>query len=124
MPLEDAGHPLLEITTNRQRALAAVAEEADLVLVVGSANSSNSVRLVELARRRGRAAHLVEDAGGIRAEWLAGARTVGVTAGASAPPPLVDAVVAALRRYGPIVVEEREQMRETIRFLPPNRTHE
>lgn len=107
-------------TTNRQDALKAIAEEADLVLVVGSANSSNSVRLAELARRSGAPGHLVDDVGGIRPEWLAGARRIGLTAGASAPPHLVGAVVAALSGLGPVTVTEHETARETIRFtLPP-----
>lgn len=103
-------------TTNRQQALSTVADEADLVLVIGSANSSNSVRLVELARRAGTPAHLIEDAGDIRAEWLAGVRTVGLTAGASAPPGLVDEVVAAL---GPVTVLERTTTVESVRFTLP-----
>ncbi|MUL43577.1 4-hydroxy-3-methylbut-2-enyl diphosphate reductase [Streptomonospora sp. PA3] len=107
-------------TTNRQDALSAIAEEADLVLVMGSDNSSNSRRLVELARRRGTGAHLVDDTGDIRPEWLAGVRTVGLTAGASAPPGLVDAVITALRGLGPLTVREYEITRETIHFtLPP-----
>jgi 4-hydroxy-3-methylbut-2-enyl diphosphate reductase len=105
-------------TTNRQQALAAITDDADLVLVVGSANSSNSVRLVELARRRGTAAHLIEDAGQLRPEWLQDARVIGLTAGASAPPVLVDAVIAGLREYGPVIVEERWTTRETTQFLP------
>ncbi|MFC4858046.1 4-hydroxy-3-methylbut-2-enyl diphosphate reductase [Actinophytocola glycyrrhizae] len=105
-------------TTNRQHALSAVAEQADLVLVIGSANSSNSVRLVELARRGGTPAHLIDDAGDIRPEWLDGVTTVGVTAGASAPPELVDEVVAAL---GPVHVLEHRTATEDIRFtLPPS----
>jgi 4-hydroxy-3-methylbut-2-en-1-yl diphosphate reductase len=107
-------------TTNRQEALAAIADEADLVLVVGSANSSNSARLVELALARGTRAHLIEDAGAIRDEWLTGARVVGLTAGASAPPALVDEVVCALRSLGPVVVEERVSAEETVRFLQPS----
>lgn len=104
-------------TTNRQDALRAIAEEADLVLVVGSENSSNSVRLVELARRCGTASYLIDDVGDIKPEWLAEVRVVGVTAGASAPPGLVDEVVAALALTS---VEERETARETVRFtLPP-----
>jgi 4-hydroxy-3-methylbut-2-en-1-yl diphosphate reductase len=106
-------------TTNRQDALRAIAEEADLVLVVGSANSSNSVRLVELARRCGTTSYLIDDVGDIEPEWLAGVRVVGLTAGASAPPGLVDEVVAAL---APISVEEREIARETIRFTLPRRS--
>jgi 4-hydroxy-3-methylbut-2-en-1-yl diphosphate reductase len=103
-------------TTNRQHALSTVATDADLVLVIGSENSSNSVRLVELARRAGTPAYLIDDARDIRPEWLAGVRTVGLTAGASAPPRLVDEVVAAL---GPITVLERETAKETIRFTLP-----
>ncbi|HEX6358578.1 4-hydroxy-3-methylbut-2-enyl diphosphate reductase [Actinophytocola sp.] len=104
-------------TTNRQQALSTVAAEADLVLVIGSVNSSNSVRLVELARRAGRPAYLIDDAGDIRPEWLVGVRTVGLTAGASAPPRLVDDVVAAL---GPVTVLERETATESIRFTLPS----
>jgi 4-hydroxy-3-methylbut-2-enyl diphosphate reductase len=103
-------------TTNRQQSLTAVAAEADLVLVIGSTNSSNSVRLVELARRGGTPAYLIEDAGDLRPEWLTGVRTVGLTAGASAPPRLVDEVVAAL---GPITVLERETATESIQFTLP-----
>ena len=107
-------------TTNRQRSLAAVADEADLVLVVGSANSSNSVRLVEVARRMGTPAYLVDDVSGISESWLAGVQVVGLTAGASAPPELVDAVVQWLRGFGPVTVEEREVARETITFGLPS----
>jgi 4-hydroxy-3-methylbut-2-enyl diphosphate reductase len=103
-------------TTNRQHALTAIAGEADLVLVVGSANSSNSVRLVELARRGGTPAYLIDDVGDIRPEWLDGVRVVGLTAGASAPPRLVDEVVAAL---GPDTVVERETATESIQFTLP-----
>ncbi|HZE41112.1 MAG TPA: 4-hydroxy-3-methylbut-2-enyl diphosphate reductase [Stackebrandtia sp.] len=106
-------------TSNRQAALARVAGRADLVLVVGSANSSNSLRLVEVAARGGAAAHLIEDVGDIRAEWLESAGVVGVTAGASAPPHLVDAVVEHLRAAGPCVVEEVETVRETTTFTLP-----
>ncbi|MEG3630564.1 4-hydroxy-3-methylbut-2-enyl diphosphate reductase [Streptomyces poriticola] len=107
-------------TTNRQAALQAIVAEADLVLVVGSRNSSNSVRLVELARRGGTPAELIDRAGDIRPEWLAGVRTVGLTAGASAPPALVTEVVTRLGDFGPVRVEEREIARETVHFdLPP-----
>jgi 4-hydroxy-3-methylbut-2-enyl diphosphate reductase len=85
--------------------------------VVGSTNSSNSVRLVEIARRAGIPAYLIDDASDIRPEWLDGVRTVGLTAGASAPPRLVDEVVAAL---GPVTVLERETATETIRFTLPS----
>jgi 4-hydroxy-3-methylbut-2-en-1-yl diphosphate reductase len=106
-------------TTNRQDALAAIAAESDLVLVVGSANSSNSVRLVELARRHGTPSYLIDDARDIRPEWLDGVGVVGLTAGASAPPWLVDAVVAALAQAGSITVVERETTRETVHFTLP-----
>ncbi|WP_367128902.1 4-hydroxy-3-methylbut-2-enyl diphosphate reductase [Saccharothrix sp. HUAS TT1] len=103
-------------TTNRQDAVREVARDADLVLVVGSENSSNSVRLVELARRVGTPAHLIDDVSGIRPEWLAGVRVVGVSAGASAPPRLVDEVVEALGAWD---VQIRETARETIQFTLP-----
>ncbi|WP_370947456.1 4-hydroxy-3-methylbut-2-enyl diphosphate reductase [Amycolatopsis sp. cg5] len=103
-------------TTNRQDAVKAVAAESDLLLVVGSANSSNSVRLVEIASRMGVPAYLIEDASLIKPEWLDGVRVVGLTAGASAPPRLVDEVIAAL---APVSVEERVVARETIQFTLP-----
>ncbi|MFD2422510.1 4-hydroxy-3-methylbut-2-enyl diphosphate reductase [Amycolatopsis pigmentata] len=107
-------------TTNRQDALRAIAAEADLVLVVGSKNSSNSVRLVELARRAGAAAHLIDDATGIQPHWLAEVRTIGLTAGASAPPRLVESVVRTLGGLGPVTTEERETARETVQFTLPS----
>ncbi|MFE7116862.1 4-hydroxy-3-methylbut-2-enyl diphosphate reductase [Streptomyces sp. NPDC057654] len=106
-------------TTNRQLAVEAVAAEADTVLVVGSANSSNSVRLVEVCRRIGTPAHLIEDAGAIRPEWIADADTVGLTAGASTPPPLVEGVITFLRTLGPVTVAERTTTIEDVRFAPP-----
>jgi 4-hydroxy-3-methylbut-2-enyl diphosphate reductase len=107
-------------TTNRQHALQAIADQSDLVLVVGSKNSSNSLRLVELAQRHGIPSYLIDDPGDIRAAWLDGVEVVGVTAGASAPARLVDAVIAALAELGPVRVVEREITRENIRFtLPP-----
>jgi 4-hydroxy-3-methylbut-2-en-1-yl diphosphate reductase len=106
-------------TTNRQDALRAVARDADVVLVVGSSNSSNSRRLVEIAERRGTPAHLIDGAGDIDLAWLRGARTVGLTAGASAPPPLVTAVVDALRGLGPVEVLERQVATESVRFTLP-----
>jgi len=107
-------------TTNRQDALRAIAEQSDLVLVVGSRNSSNSLRLAELAQRHGTPSYLIDDAGDIRREWLDGVAVVGVTAGASAPPRLVEAVIAAVAELGPVRVVERETTRENIRFtLPP-----
>jgi 4-hydroxy-3-methylbut-2-enyl diphosphate reductase len=107
-------------TTNRQDALRAIADQSDLVLVVGSGNSSNSLRLVELAQRHGIPSYLIDDARDIRSEWLEEVAVVGVTAGASAPPRLVEAVITALAELGPVTVVERETTRENIRFtLPP-----
>ncbi len=106
-------------TTNRQRAIQAVAADADLVLVVGSANSSNSARLVETAQRAGTPAHLIEDVGQIQLSWLAGTRVIGLTAGASAPPALVDEVIAALRGLGQVEVTERVVTTESVSFSLP-----
>jgi 4-hydroxy-3-methylbut-2-enyl diphosphate reductase len=106
-------------TTNRQQAVLAVAAESDVVIVVGSKNSSNSVRLVEVCERAGTPAHLVDDASGISPAWLVGARTVGLTAGASAPPHLVDEVIETLRALGNTDVIERVVTREDIRFTLP-----
>nr|WP_203844498.1 4-hydroxy-3-methylbut-2-enyl diphosphate reductase [Dactylosporangium siamense] len=106
-------------TTNRQRAVLAVAGESDLVYVVGSRNSSNSVRLVELVERAGKSARLIEDVTGVRLAELAGATTVGLTAGASASPTLVARIVRSLRRLGPVEVVERRVATETITFNLP-----
>jgi 4-hydroxy-3-methylbut-2-enyl diphosphate reductase len=106
-------------TTNRQRAVSAVATEADVVLVVGSRNSSNSLRLVEVAERLGTSAHLIEDADGVLPDWLAEAKTIGITAGASAPPHLVDEVVGMLGSLGPVTVEERVVAQEDLKFTLP-----
>ncbi|MEV6844480.1 4-hydroxy-3-methylbut-2-enyl diphosphate reductase [Actinoplanes sp. NPDC051411] len=106
-------------TTNRQQAVRVIAAETDLVLVVGSANSSNSLRLVEVASRLGVAAHLIEDVGDIDLGWLASARKVGITAGASAPPHLVDDVVAGLAGLGPVSVRESSVGAENIQFTLP-----
>jgi 4-hydroxy-3-methylbut-2-enyl diphosphate reductase len=106
-------------TTNRQDALAAIAAESDLVLVIGSTNSSNSVRLVELARRHGRPSYLIDDPSDIQPQWLDGVGVIGLTAGASAPPRLVDAVITALTQLGPVTVVQRETTRETVHFALP-----
>ncbi len=106
-------------TTNRQHAVQAMASEADVVLVIGSANSSNSRRLAEVAVREGATAHLIDDPGDIELEWLTGIRAVGLTAGASAPPRLPDAVIEALRGLGPVTVDERPMAEENIRFTLP-----
>jgi 4-hydroxy-3-methylbut-2-en-1-yl diphosphate reductase len=106
-------------TTNRQLAVRAVAAESDLVLVAGSANSSNSRRLVETAERAGKPAYLIDGAGDIELGWLAGVSTIGLTAGASAPPAVVDEIIAALGGLGPVEVAERVIATENIRFGLP-----
>jgi 4-hydroxy-3-methylbut-2-en-1-yl diphosphate reductase len=106
-------------TTNRQQAVRAVAAESDLVLVAGSANSSNSLRLVETAERAGVAAHLIDGPGDIELGWLAGVSTVGISAGASAPPAVVGQIVAALAGLGPVEVNERVTTTESIHFSLP-----
>jgi 4-hydroxy-3-methylbut-2-enyl diphosphate reductase len=106
-------------TTNRQDAVRTIAADCDVLLVIGSANSSNSLRLVEVAERGGTAAHLVDDATGIRPSWLAGARVVGITAGASAPPYLVDEVIGTLAELGPVQVHTNSVTREQVRFALP-----
>lgn len=108
-------------TTNRQDAVRAVLDECDLLLVIGSSNSSNSRRLVELAARHGVAAHLIDGADDIDPAWLRNAGTIAVTAGASAPPVLVDEVVSALAQAGPITVVERAVAVEDVRFSAPRR---
>ncbi|MFD9702445.1 4-hydroxy-3-methylbut-2-enyl diphosphate reductase [Lentzea sp. NPDC059081] len=117
---EPASEDICYATTNRQQALRALLAEVELVLVVGSTNSSNSVRLVELAQREGVEAKLIDSAADVRPEWLTGVRAVGLTAGASAPHRLVEEVVAALRAHGPVVVEERELTREDTHFELPS----
>lgn len=106
-------------TSNRQHAVRQVAADSDLVLVVGSANSSNSVRLVEVATAAGAAAHLVEDASDLRLDWLRGVRTIGVSAGASAPPALVDQLIGALTALGDLEVTRRGGVTENIHFTLP-----
>jgi len=107
-------------TQNRQVAIKKVAPEADLVIVVGSANSSNSVRLVEVALESGaRAAHRIDYADEIRQEWLDGAVTVGVTSGASVPEVLVQEVLAALAEAGYGEVEEVRTAEEDLMFSLP-----
>ena len=106
-------------TQNRQDAVRALAPDCDLVLVVGSSNSSNSKRLVEVATRAGCSSHLIDDERDLRLEWLDGTRTVGITAGASAPAKFVDDVVDALRALGPVSVEERCVASESVRFALP-----
>lgn len=106
-------------TTNRQEAVRQLAEQAQVVLVVGSKNSSNSSRLAELARRAGKAAYLIDGAEDIDEAWLQGVDTVGVTAGASAPEVLVQAVIARLQDLGAVTVTETEGREENITFEVP-----
>ncbi|MGB3439154.1 MAG: 4-hydroxy-3-methylbut-2-enyl diphosphate reductase [Actinophytocola sp.] len=108
-------------TTNRQNAVRAVLDEADVLLVIGSTNSSNTLRLVEMAQREGRDVHLIDGPADLDPAWLAHASTVAVTAGASAPPHLVDGVVAAIGELGPTTVTERSVIEETVRFTLPGR---
>jgi 4-hydroxy-3-methylbut-2-en-1-yl diphosphate reductase len=107
-------------TQNRQAAVKVIAGQSDLVIVVGSPNSSNSVRLVEVARDHGAsAAHLVDDASEVDERWLDGVATVGVTSGASVPEDLVSAVLGKLARCGFGTVEEVEAVPEDVTFALP-----
>ncbi|HWD37138.1 MAG TPA: 4-hydroxy-3-methylbut-2-enyl diphosphate reductase [Casimicrobiaceae bacterium] len=106
-------------TQNRQDAVKALAHEVDVVLVVGSRNSSNSNRLREVAVQHGVPAYLVDAAADIDDAWLAGKRRVGVTAGASAPEVLVREVVAHLQRLGAASVEDLDGARERVAFALP-----
>ncbi len=106
-------------TTNRQTAVKQLAREVDLVLVIGSRNSSNSNRLVEVAREHGAASHLIDNESQIDEAWLAGVRTMGITSGASAPEELVQRVVALFRGRGTADVRELEVVPEDVRFMLP-----
>jgi len=106
-------------TQNRQDSERRLAQDCDLVLVVGSPNSSNSNRLRELAEKQGAPAHLVDGAQDVREEWLQGVRRIGVTAGASAPESLVQGVVSRLRASGAQVVRELEGEPESVVFALP-----
>ena len=106
-------------TTNRQAAVRAVAVEADVVLVAGSKNSSNSVRLVERSEREGTPAHLIDGATDIDLSWLADASVVGLTAGASAPPAVVSEIITALSGLGTVTVTERVTTTESVQFGLP-----
>jgi len=106
-------------TQNRQDAVRQLAGESDLVLVVGSVNSSNSNRLRELAERMGARAHLLDRASEVQAEWLEGVSSVGVTAGASAPEVLVQEVIDRLRELGAETVREVQGRPENVTFSMP-----
>jgi 4-hydroxy-3-methylbut-2-enyl diphosphate reductase len=106
-------------TTNRQTAVRQMAPHCDLVLVIGSRNSSNSNRLVEVARDHGAEAHLIDNETQVREEWLAGKRVVGITSGASAPEELVKRLVSWFRDRGTEHVEEFDVIQEDVRFMLP-----
>jgi 4-hydroxy-3-methylbut-2-en-1-yl diphosphate reductase len=106
-------------TTNRQAAVKRIAASCDLLLVIGSRNSSNSVRLVEVARDCGTAAHLIDNAREVREEWLDGVRVVGISSGASAPENLVEELVELFRARGVSDISEYDVVREDVRFMLP-----
>lgn len=106
-------------TTNRQGAVKELAEQCDLVLVIGSTNSSNSNRLVEVARDHGAASHLIDNHTQVREEWLEGVETVGITSGASAPEELVQNLVQLFRDRGATDVSELRTVDESVRFMLP-----
>ena len=106
-------------TTNRQQAVRELAKQSDLVVVVGSKNSSNSNRLTELASRMGVASKLIDDPNDIQANWFDGVQTIGVTAGASAPEELVQSVISRLKEFGVTTVEELQGLEENMFFEVP-----
>jgi 4-hydroxy-3-methylbut-2-en-1-yl diphosphate reductase len=106
-------------TTNRQAAVKQMAQQCDLVLVIGSSNSSNSNRLVDVAKVAGADSYLIDNESQVREEWLEGKEVVGITSGASAPEELVQRLVDFFRARGTKQVEEFEVMREDVRFMLP-----
>jgi 4-hydroxy-3-methylbut-2-enyl diphosphate reductase len=106
-------------TTNRQAAVKQLARQCDLVLVIGSRNSSNSNRLVEVAREHGADSHLIDNEAQVREEWLAGKKVVGITSGASAPEELVQRLVTFFTERGTSDVRELEVVQEDVRFMLP-----
>jgi len=106
-------------TTNRQIAVKQLARECDLVLVIGSTNSSNSNRLVEVAREHGAASHLIDNHAEVQEQWLEGVETVGITSGASAPEELVESLVELFRERGAEEVSELRTVHEDVRFMLP-----
>jgi 4-hydroxy-3-methylbut-2-enyl diphosphate reductase len=106
-------------TTNRQAAVKQLASECDLVLVIGSRNSSNSNRLVEVAREHGADSYLIDNDGQVLEEWLDGKRVIGITSGASAPEELVQRLVQFFRARGTTDVQELEVVQEDVRFMLP-----
>jgi 4-hydroxy-3-methylbut-2-enyl diphosphate reductase len=108
-------------TTNRQAAVKQMAGECDLVLVIGSRNSSNSVRLVEVARDYGAESHLIDNETEVREAWLEDKRVVGISSGASAPEELVQRLVRFFRERGVEDVSEFEMIKEDVRFMLPKK---
>jgi len=106
-------------TTNRQAAVRQMAAECDLVLVIGSRNSSNSNRLVEVAREYGAESHLIDNEAQVREEWLEGKGVVGISSGASAPEELVQRLVDFFRERGTSDISEFEVVQEDVRFMLP-----
>lgn len=106
-------------TTNRQEAVRQLANQADLIIVVGSPNSSNSNRLREMAEKNGVEAHMVDDASQIQLDWLKDHQCIGITAGASAPEVLVTEIVNLLAQHGYTDVSELEGIKETVSFVLP-----
>jgi 4-hydroxy-3-methylbut-2-enyl diphosphate reductase len=106
-------------TTNRQTAVKQMAADCDLMLVIGSRNSSNSLRLVEVARDCGTEAHLIDNASEVQEEWLKDARVVGISSGASAPENLVQELVALFQARGVTDISEFHVIREDVRFMLP-----
>jgi 4-hydroxy-3-methylbut-2-enyl diphosphate reductase len=106
-------------TQNRQQAVHDLAQAVDMILVVGSRNSSNSNRLREIGEELGKPSYLIDDADALRPEWLAGIRTVGLTAGASAPEMLVQGVITGLRRFDEVEVSLLAGVAEDVRFRFP-----
>lgn len=117
------GQDICYATQNRQMAVKAVAAKTDGILVVGAQNSSNSNRLVEVARRGGTAAYLIGNAADILPEWVRGRQRIGITAGASTPEILVSQVVDRLKKWGFTRVEEVEWVEEDVRFALPSELH-
>jgi len=111
-------------TTNRQAAVQQMAGKCDLMLVIGSRNSSNSLRLVEVARDCGTEAHLIDSAREVDEHWLAGTRVVGISSGASAPEELVSELVDFFRARGVRDVCEFDVIREDVRFMLPKQIRE
>ena len=111
-------------TTNRQIAVKQLARECDLVLVIGSTNSSNSNRLVEVAREHGATWRLIDNHTQVTEEWLEGVETVGITSGASAPEELVERLVTFFRERGAEVVSELRTVHEDVRFMLPKEIRE